>query len=99
MNQARLMKVLLAPHVTEKTANASDQSNQIAFKVAVDASKPEIKKAVELMFDVEVESVQVLNLKGKVTRFGQMQGRRKNSRKAYVTLKPGHDIDFTGIAE
>ena len=71
----------------------------MAFRVANDATKPEIKRAVELMFGVEVESVQVANLKGKVKRFGQTVGRRSGSRKAYVRLKPGHDIDFTGTTE
>lgn len=98
MNQERLMKILLAPHITEKTAMAADQSNQVVFKVAGDASKPEIKRAVELMFDVEVDTVQVSNLKGKEKRFGQTFGRRSGCKKAYVRLKPGHDIDFSGIA-
>ena len=96
MSQERLMKVLLAPHVSEKTARIADASNQIAFKVVKDATKPEIKSAVELMFDVKVKSVSVTNMKGKQKRFGRILGRQKNWKKAYVTLEPGQDIDFLG---
>ena len=97
MSQEKLMKVLLAPHVSEKSANIADQSNQVAFKVAKDATKPDIKKAVELMFDVKVKAVTVVNAKGKQKRFGMRQGQRRDWKKAYVTLQPGHDIDFLGI--
>jgi large subunit ribosomal protein L23 len=96
MSQERLMKVLLAPHVSEKTTRVADQANQVVFKVLPDASKIEIKKAVELLFEVKVSSVQVSNMKGKLKRFGQSIGRRKSWKKAYVTLAEGQDIDFIG---
>jgi large subunit ribosomal protein L23 len=96
MNRERLMKVLLSPHVSEKTTRVADSSNQIAFKVVKDATKPEIKKAIELLFEVKVSSVQIVNLKGKKKRFGQTIGRRNNWKKAYVTLAEGQDIDFLG---
>lgn len=96
MNQERLMKILVAPHVSEKSAIAAEQDNKYVFKVARDASKPEIKQAVELMFNVEVDAVQVTNVKGKAKRFGAVQGRRNDWKKAYVTLKSGQEIDFMG---
>ncbi|RMH46604.1 MAG: 50S ribosomal protein L23 [Gammaproteobacteria bacterium] len=96
MNQERLMKVLLAPHVSEKSTIVAEKHNQVVFKVAKDATKREIKQAVELMFDVKVSSVRVLNVKGKRKRTGMIEGRRKDWRKAYVTLAEGHDIDFLG---
>lgn len=100
MNQERLMSILIAPHVSEKSTRIADGSNQITFRVRNDARKPEIQLAVEQMFDVEVESVAVLNVKGKRKGFrGRNQGRRPNWRKAYVRLKPGHDIDFIGPVE
>ena len=95
MNNERLMKVLLAPHVSEKTTMAAD-AGQYVFKVVVDANKTEIKHAVEKMFEVKVDSVQVANVKGKTKRFSQIPGRRANWKKAYVKLQPGHDIDFAG---
>ncbi len=94
MNNERLLKVLLSPIISEKSANMADKHRQYAFRVATDATKREIGKAVEKMFDVEVQRVTVVNTKGKSKRFGQIQGRRANTRKAYVRLKPGHDIDF-----
>jgi large subunit ribosomal protein L23 len=96
MSQDRLMKVLLEPRITEKSSLLGDKYNQYVFKVVRNASKPEIKKAVELLFEVEVESVQVLNVKGKSKRFSQMLGRRSDWKKAYVKLKPGFDIDYMG---
>ena len=99
MNQERLMKVLLAPHITEKASIAAESNQQIVFKVATDANKTEIKKAVELLFEVEVDSVQVANVKGKRKRFGQIQGRRNGYKKAYVKLKAGSEIDFASAAE
>ncbi len=96
MKQERLMKVLLAPHVSEKTTRAADQANQVVFRVLPDANKTEIKKAVELLFEVKVDAVQVSNMKGKLKRFGQSIGRRKDWKKAYVTLAEGQDIDFIG---
>ncbi|MEK9774767.1 MAG: 50S ribosomal protein L23 [Quisquiliibacterium sp.] len=95
MNQERLMKVLLAPIVSEKSTMLADKNDQVAFRVLQDATKPEIKAAVELLFKVKVESVQVLNAKGKAKRFGRFEGRRRNERKAYVSLAPGQEINFT----
>ena len=96
MNQERLMKILLSPHVSEKSTVTADVNRQFVFRVAPDARKPEIKRAVELMFKVEVERVQVVNVKGKRKMFGRVPGRRPNWKKAYVCLKPGFDIDFMG---
>jgi large subunit ribosomal protein L23 len=96
MNQERVAKILLAPHITEKATMMGDKANQYVFKVASDADKGEIKTAVEKMFDVQVASVQVLNVKGKQKRFGARMGSRKDWKKAYVKLKDGHDIDFMG---
>ena len=96
MNQERLMKVLLAPIVSEKSTRLADAHRQFAFKVMTDASKPEVRKAVELMFDVKVEHVQMANMRGKTKRFGQSMGKRADWKKAYVTLAEGHDIDFMG---
>lgn len=100
MNQERLLQVLLAPQVSEKATYVADKNNQVIFKVAADATKPEIKAAVELLFKVEVDAVQVLNVKGKVKRRGAIQGRRKGWKKAFVCLKPGQEIQFAegGVA-
>ncbi|SHI44412.1 50S ribosomal protein L23 [Pollutimonas bauzanensis] len=97
MKAERLLQIILAPIVTEKATFVAEKNQQIAFRVAADASKPEIKAAVELLFKVEVESVQVLNRKGKEKRFGRFMGRRRNERKAYVSLKPGQELDFTEV--
>ena len=94
MSQDRLYNVLLAPIVSEKSTMIGEKNEQIAFRVKHDATKPEIKAAVELLFKVQVDSVQVLNQKGKSKRFGRFEGRRSNVRKAYVTLKPGQEINF-----
>ncbi len=94
MNQQRLMQVLLAPQISEKATYIADKYEQVIFRVATDATKPEIKAAVELLFKVEVESVQVANVKGKVKRFKGAVGRRKGWKKAYVSLKPGQEINF-----
>ncbi len=94
MNQSRLLKVLLAPHISEKASIATEKYNQVVFKVAPDATKTEVRKAVEQLFEVEVQSVNVCNIKGKSKRFGARMGRRRGVRKAYVTLKPGQDIGF-----
>ncbi len=96
MNQERIMNVLLGPHVTEKAAIIGESSNQYVFQVATDATKPEIKKAVETLFEVEVDAVRVTNVKGKVKRSGQRIGRRKDWKKAYVRVKDGQTIDFMG---
>lgn len=96
MNQDRLMTVLLGPHVSEKSTNVAEAHNQVVFKVRRDATKTEIARAVELMFEVKVENVSVVNHRGKIKRFGQVPGRRKHWKKAYVSLAEGQDIDFMG---
>ena len=96
MSNERLMKVLLAPVISEKSTNVAESLQQVVFQVAVDANKEEIKAAVELLFKVEVEAVRVLNQKGKVKRFGRFVGRRNNVRKAYVSLKEGQELNFAG---
>lgn len=95
MNQERVFSVLLAPHVSEKTARAAETSNQYAFRVSLDATKPEIRAAVERLFKVKVEDVRVLNVKGKrkANRFGI--AKRSDWKKAYVRLEPGQEIDLT----
>lgn len=98
INQERLMKVLLGPIISEKSARAADQAGQYTFKVETTATKREIGQAVELLFEVKVDSVQVLNVKGKAKRFGARLGKRPGWRKAYVRLAPGDDIDFGGGA-
>jgi large subunit ribosomal protein L23 len=96
MNQERLLKVLLGPLVSEKSTRLAEQSQQFAFKVLPDATKPEIKKAVEMLFDVNVKAVRVLNVKGKSKRFGRTPGRRSDWKKAYVRLQEGQEIDLMG---
>jgi len=98
-NAERLALVLLAPVVSEKGTYIADKHEQVIFKVSPDATKPEIKAAVEAMFStkdkkIEVTSVQVLNVHGKKKRFGAFNGRRRNWKKAYVCLKPGQEINF-----
>ena len=92
--EERLMQVLLAPQISEKATYIADKHEQVVFRVASDATKPEVKAAVELLFKVEVKAVQVSNVKGKEKRFGKMTGRRKGWKKAYVYLKPGQEINF-----
>ena len=94
VNQERLLQVLLAPQISEKATYIADKNEQVVFRVASDATKPEIKAAVELLFKVQVESVQVANVKGKVKRFKGMAGQRKGWKKAFVSLKPGQEINF-----
>ena len=94
----RLAKILVAPIVSEKATSVAEKHNQIMFKVLRDATKPEIKAAVELMFKVEVKGVQVINQKGKAKRFGRSMGRRDHIKKAYVDLKPGQELNFSGEA-
>lgn len=96
MNQERIFKVLKAPHVSEKATLVADRSNQFVFKVAKDATKPEIKAAVERLWDVKVKSVSTLIVKGKTKRFGRSEGKRSDWKKAYVSLQDGFDIDFLG---
>lgn len=92
--EERLMQVLLAPQISEKATDIAEKNEQIIFRVASDATKPEVKAAVELLFKVEVKAVQVANVKGKEKRFGKMTGRRKGWKKAYVCLRPGQEINF-----
>jgi large subunit ribosomal protein L23 len=92
-----LTNVLIAPHVSEKTARATERANQYVFRVRHEATKTEVRQAVELMFAVKVESVQVVNRAGKKTTFKQKRGRRTGLRKAYVRLAGGQTIDFTSI--
>ncbi len=94
MSRERLMRVLLAPRISEKSEIVADKGNQFIFEVIRDATKSEIKHAVELMFEVRVKAVNVLNMKGKRKRFGRIDGRRKGWKKAYVTLETGYDLDF-----
>lgn len=93
-NSERLMQVLLAPQISEKSTMLGEKRNQVVFKVMRDATKPEIKAAVELMFKVQVKGVQVSNVKGKEKRFGRFLGRRDHWKKAYVALMPGQEINF-----
>ena len=99
MNKERIFNVLLAPHVSEKATLVADQGNAFVFKVAKDANKLEIKKAVEALFDVKVESVRTLSVKGKQKFFGRVAGKRAGWKKAYVSLAEGQDIDFRGEGE
>jgi large subunit ribosomal protein L23 len=97
--QSRLMQVILAPVISEKSTYVADKNRQIVFRVDTRASKPEIKAAVEFMFKVEVQAVRVSNVRGKVKRFGQTMGRRNQWKKAYVSLKPGQEINFAESVE
>ncbi|HUP96124.1 MAG TPA: 50S ribosomal protein L23 [Burkholderiales bacterium] len=92
--QERLMQILLAPVISEKSTFVADKANQYVFRVAPDATKPQIKAAVELMFKTQVKSVSVVNVRGKEKRFGRFMGRRNNWKKAYVALQPGQEINF-----
>jgi large subunit ribosomal protein L23 len=92
--QERLMQVLLAPVVSEKSTFVADKANQYVFRVVDDATKPEVKAAVELMFKTQVKSVSIVNVRGKEKRFGRFMGRRNNWKKAYVALQPGQEINF-----
>ena len=95
MNQERLMQVLLAPQISEKATYVAEKHEQVIFRVASDATKPEIKAAVELMFKVQVEGIQTLNVRGKETkRSGRAVGHRRSWKKAFVTLKEGQEISF-----
>jgi large subunit ribosomal protein L23 len=96
MNREKLMTILLEPRITEKSTMIGDKHRQFVFKVAQNATKPDIRQAVELMFSVQVESVRVCTVKGKQKTFRTQPGRRAGWKKAYVSLKPGFDIDFMG---
>jgi large subunit ribosomal protein L23 len=90
----RLLTLLLAPTVSEKATHIADRHSQVVFRVVQDATKPEVKAAVELLFKVDVEAVQIANVKGKAKRFGAYSGRRRHWKKAYVSLKAGQEINF-----
>jgi large subunit ribosomal protein L23 len=95
-NRERLMQVLLGPHVSEKATSVAESGNQVVFKVRTDATKIDVRKAVELLFEVKVERVSVVRIPAKKKRFGQRAGARKAWKKAYVRLAPGQDINFMG---
>lgn len=96
VSKERLLSVLVGPHVSEKSARISEGANQFVFRVRRDATKPEIKAAIELMFEVKVDGVQVVNIEGKTKRFGQRFGRRQDFKKAYVRLAAGETIEMAG---
>jgi large subunit ribosomal protein L23 len=98
MNKERLLRLLIQPHVSEKAATVAEKANQYVFRVLEDASKAEVKQAVELMFEVKVEGVNLLNRPGKTRRFKNVAGRRNGFKKAYVRLQAGQTIDFTGAS-
>ena len=95
-HQERLMTVLKGPHLSEKSSVAAEENNQVVFKVRTDATKKEIRQAVELLFEVSVDEVQVVNCRGKIKRHGQNWGQRIAWKKAYVKLAEGSQIDFLG---
>ncbi|MCB1960721.1 MAG: 50S ribosomal protein L23 [Rhodocyclaceae bacterium] len=95
LHQERLLQVLLAPQISEKATYIADKNEQVVFRVVSDATKPEVKAAVESLFNVKVKSVQIANVKGKVKRFGRMMGQRKGWKKAFVCLQPGQEINFS----
>ena len=97
INEERLHQIILKPVISEKTTRAADKHRQIVFQVLTDASKNEVKQAVEKLFEVKVAGVQVANVRGKIKRFGRTPGKRNNWKKAYVRLQEGHDIDFLGM--
>ena len=98
MNKERLLNLLIQPHVSEKAATVAEKANQYVFRVRDDASKAEVKQAVELMFEVKVEGVNLLNRPGKTRRFKNVPGKRSGFKKAYVRLASGQSIDFTGTS-
>ena len=97
-DENRLATILMAPIISEKATSVAEKNNQVLFKVLRDATKPEIKAAVELLFKVEVESVSTVVQKGKIKRFGSRIGRRDHVKKAYVSLKAGQELNFSGEA-
>jgi large subunit ribosomal protein L23 len=96
MSVNKSLQAVLAPQVTEKATMVADKFNQIAFKVKTDATKKEVKEAIELMFKVEVTAVNILNMNGKIKRAGRLMGKRNDWKKAYISLKAGQEINFTG---
>ncbi len=97
MNEKRLYQVILGPHTTEKSHRLGDKHRQMVFKIAKDATKVEVKKAIQQLFSVVVKSVRVVNLKGKQKNFKQQAGRRSDWKKAYVSLAEGHDINLANF--
>jgi len=97
MNDQRLFQVILAPHVSEKTSIAAEMEGRHTFRVARDATKIEVRKAIEKLFDVSVRSVQIVNVPGKTKRFGSSEGKRSDWKKAIVRLAEGQDIDFMSM--
>lgn len=97
-NDHRLLQVLLSPVISEKATRIAEKHSQVSFEVVPSATKQEVQEAVELLFKVEVKSVNILTRKGKVKRHGRTEGRRKATRKAYVCLKPGQEINFEAEA-
>ena len=95
MNLERLMMVLIEPITSEKTTRIGEKTNQLVFRVLKTATKTEIKQAVEHLFKVSVKAVSVLNVAGKAKRFRQVEGKRSDWKKAYISLAPGHEVDFT----
>ncbi|AFZ83006.1 50S ribosomal protein L23 [Candidatus Kinetoplastidibacterium crithidiae] len=98
MNAERLMQIILSPVVTEKATFIADKHRQVIFRVLPDATKLEVKAAVELLFKVQVDSVAMLNRKGKVKKFGRFVGRRRHEKKAYISLRDGYEINFAEVA-
>ncbi|MDX8399447.1 MAG: 50S ribosomal protein L23 [Gallionellaceae bacterium] len=94
INEERLMNILLAPQISEKATFVAEKNEQVIFRVTSDATKPEVKAAVEMLFKVNVENVQISVVKGKKKRFGKFNGRRSDWKKAYVCLAPGQEINF-----
>jgi large subunit ribosomal protein L23 len=94
MNKNRLMQILITPQISEKALRLADTNRQFVFKVLPDATKPEVKEAVEFLFKVKVKNVQMLRVKGKQKTFGKLKGKRKDWKKAYVGLKEGFDINY-----
>ncbi len=98
MNQERRLRIIIGPHLSEKTSRISEQNNQVTFKVIPDASKPEVKEAVEKLFNVQVRDVQILNVKGKTKRTARGKIRsRSDWKKAYVRLEQGQEIDLANM--
>jgi large subunit ribosomal protein L23 len=98
MNQERILTIILGPHISEKTSIISEENNQVTFRVAKDATKPEVKEAVESLFDVQVKDVQILNVKGKTKRSARGKLRsRSDWKKAYIRLEQGQEIDFAEL--
>jgi large subunit ribosomal protein L23 len=96
MNAERMHQILLRPVISEKSTNAAEANRQVVFEVLENATKAEVREAVEKLFDVSVTAIQVLNVRGKIKRFGKTPGKRNNWKKAYVRLAVGDDIDFLG---